>query len=81
MLNIQFVMSNRLNEWLSATGTKKADFAKAIGVAPSYVTLLCSDEPAWPGRDVAARIRKATGGAVSADDFLPPSHPHGEAAA
>jgi hypothetical protein len=66
-------MSNRLNDWLEKTGTKRADFAKAIGVVPSYITLLCSDEPAWPGRDIATKIRDVTGGAVTADDFLPPS--------
>ena len=65
-------MSNRLNEWLAATGTKKTDFAKAIGVVPSYVTLLCSDKPVWPGRDVATRIREVTGGVVTSEHFLPP---------
>jgi hypothetical protein len=71
-LNIQCIMTNRLTEWLNQTGTKRGDFAKAIGVAPSYVTLLCSDAPAWPGREIASKIREATGGAVTADDFLPP---------
>ena len=66
-------MSNKLSEWLTTTSTKKADFANAIGVVPSYVTLLCSDKPAWPGRDIATRIREVTGGAVTADDFLPPA--------
>ncbi len=65
-------MSNRLNEWLTATNTKRTDFAKAIGVVPSYVTLLCSDKPAWPGRDIATKIRDVTEGAVTPDDFLPP---------
>lgn len=64
-------MTNRLSEWLIETGTRRSDFAKAIGVVPSYVTLLCSERPAWPGRDIAIRIREATGGRVSADDFLP----------
>lgn len=65
-------MSNRLTAWLSETGMKRGDFAKAIGVAPSYVTALCADKPAWPGRDVASRIREVTGGLVTADDFLAP---------
>lgn len=63
---------SKLGDWLKRTGTKRSAFAESIGVAPSYVTLLCSDAPAWPGRDVAARIREATNGEVSADDFLPP---------
>lgn len=66
-------MSNRLAKWLAATNTKKTDFAKAIGVVPSYVTLLCSDKPAWPGRDIAIRIREVTGGAVTPDAFMPPA--------
>jgi hypothetical protein len=68
-------MTNRLNEWLANSGMKKIDFAKAIGVVPSYVTLLCSNEPVWPGRDVAAKIKEVTGGAVTADDFLPAEKP------
>ena len=72
MLNIQCTMSNRLNDWLLETRTKRTDFAKTIGVVPSYVTLLCSDTPAWPGREIASKIREATAGAVTADDFLPP---------
>lgn len=64
-------MSNRLNDWLKKTGMRRGDFAKAIGVVPSYVTLLCSEEPAWPGRDIAAKIREVTKGAITANDFLP----------
>jgi 3,4-dihydroxy 2-butanone 4-phosphate synthase/GTP cyclohydrolase II len=66
---------SKLGEWLEATNTKRSAFAAAIGVSPAYVTLLCSDAPAWPGREVAAKIREATGGAVTADDFLPPIEP------
>jgi hypothetical protein len=66
-------MKNRLSEWLKRTGTKRGDFARVIGVAPSYITLLCSETPAWPGRDIAARIREATSGEITADDFLPPT--------
>ena len=64
-------MANRLAEWLKANDVKRSAFAEAVGVAPSYVTLLCSDEPAWPGRDVATRIREYTNGAISPDDFMP----------
>jgi DNA-binding transcriptional regulator YdaS (Cro superfamily) len=50
----------------------RSAFAEAIGVSPSYVTLLCSGEHVWPGREVAGRIRDVTSGRVTADDFLPP---------
>ena len=62
---------SKLAAWLETADIKRKDFAERIGVAPSYVTLLCSEAPAWPGRDVAARIKEVTGGAVTADDFLP----------
>lgn len=62
----------KLAKWLKEHHVKRSVFAEQIGVAPSYVTLLCSDEPGWPGRDVASRIREITNGAVTADDFLPP---------
>lgn len=71
---------SKLVTWLEATGTKRGEFAKAIGVSPAYVTLLCSESPSWPGRDVAARIRDVTGGVVTADDFLPPAETEGQAA-
>lgn len=62
---------SKLATWLVEANIKRKDFAERIGVAPSYVTLLCSDTPAWPGRDVASRIKEVTGGVVTADDFLP----------
>lgn len=71
---------NKLARWLETTDTKRNAFAERIGVAPSYVTLLCSDKAPWPGREVASRIRDATGGAVTADDFLPSEHEHQPAA-
>ncbi len=72
---------SKLASWLETSGIKRKDFAERIGVAPSYVTLLCSGAPGWPGRDVATRIRDATGGEVTADDFLPHSEGADEAAA
>lgn len=58
---------------------KRSKFAEAIGVSPAYVTLLCSEAPTWPGRDVASRIREVTDGAITADDFLPERAEAGEA--
>lgn len=67
---------NKLAQWLQQNGIRRSDFAALVDVSPSYVTLLCSGSAVWPGRDVAARIREATNGAVTADDFLPqPAEP------
>lgn len=60
---------SKLASWLEETKTKRKDFAERIGVAPSLITMLCSGA-VWPGRDVASKIRDATGGAVTPDDFL-----------
>jgi 3,4-dihydroxy 2-butanone 4-phosphate synthase/GTP cyclohydrolase II len=63
----------KLAQWLTANERSKVSFANQIGVTPAYVTGLCADPPAWwPGRAVAKRIREATGGAVTPNDFLPP---------
>lgn len=71
---------SKLGDWLETSNMKRTAFAEAIGVRPSYVTLLCSDKPAWPGRKIAGRIRDVTGGAVTADDFLPPAAKDGAVA-
>ena len=63
-------MTNKLDLWLSTRKIKRSAFAKAIGVSPPYVTLLCSDQPTWPGRDVATRIAEYTGGDITPNDFL-----------
>lgn len=64
---------NRLNAWLQSRKVRKAEFAAEIGVSPGYLSNLCADPPAfWPGREVVLRIRAATGGAITADSFLPP---------
>jgi 3,4-dihydroxy 2-butanone 4-phosphate synthase/GTP cyclohydrolase II len=59
----------RLAEYLKDRGIKRGEFAKAIGVSAGRVTQLC-DDAGWPSKDVAERISEATGGAVTADDFL-----------
>ena len=61
----------RLADWLSKARITRKAFAARVGVSPSHITLLCTDA-VWPGRDVAARIVRATGGEVTADSFLPP---------
>jgi DNA-binding transcriptional regulator YdaS (Cro superfamily) len=47
----------------------KLDFSRLIGVTPSYVSQLTSDNPPWPGRSLSLKIAKATGGAVTPNDL------------
>lgn len=60
----------RLADYLTETGTSRVAFAESVGISGGFVTQLCNGE-AWPGRDVAARIKNATDGKVTPDDFLP----------
>lgn len=62
----------RLADYLRENGIRRNAFAATVGCSPTTITLLCADPPGqWPGRDLALRIREATSGAVTADDFLP----------
>jgi DNA-binding transcriptional regulator YdaS (Cro superfamily) len=65
---------SKLAAWLERTETKRSAFAESVGVSPSYVTQLCAGT-IWPGRDVIERIRDATGGEVTANDFMTPAAP------
>jgi 3,4-dihydroxy 2-butanone 4-phosphate synthase/GTP cyclohydrolase II len=58
-----------LRDWLRRERVKRIDFAKRVGISPSYLTDLCSGV-AWPGRDVADRVMQETGGEVTPVDFL-----------
>lgn len=60
----------RLAEYLKANGIKRGDFAREIEVSAGWITSLC-EGTGWPSRDVAEKIVRATGGVVTADDFLP----------
>ena len=72
----------RFGEWLSKTGTSQDAAAKALGVTQGRISQLVLG--GWPGRDLAANIRKLTKGEVTSDDFLPPEaasdQPQSEAA-
>lgn len=59
----------KLAEYLDREGIKRGDFAERIGVSAGRVTQLC--DGGWPSSDVAEKIVVETGGAVTADDFLP----------
>ncbi len=47
----------------------RSAFAARIGASVTLITGYCN-ETVWPGREKMQRIRRETGGAVLADDFL-----------
>lgn len=59
----------KLAEWLKSTRTRRYEFARRIGVAPSMVGDYCKGV-SWPGRDKMEAIRSATDGLVTANDFM-----------
>lgn len=66
----------KLADWLAGTDLDpptprmtRAAFAKRIRASVTLITGYCN-ETVWPGRDKMEAIRRETGGAVSADDFL-----------
>jgi 3,4-dihydroxy 2-butanone 4-phosphate synthase/GTP cyclohydrolase II len=60
----------KLAEWLARNRVKRVDFARAIGVSPGAVTLICREDGAWVSRETAERIVGETRGAVTPNDFL-----------
>jgi len=59
----------RLSEWLKENGKTQDWLANEVGVTQGRISQL-SREGA-KSLDVIAKIKQATGGAVTADDFLP----------
>lgn len=60
----------RLDHWLQRSKESRSAFARRVGLSPAAVTALCNDASVWVSRDTAERIARATGGAVTPDDFL-----------
>jgi len=62
----------KLTDYLAGHNISDADFAASIGVSRQSVHRYKTGDraPEWP---VLAKIRDATDGAVTADDFLAPS--------
>ena len=58
----------QLADWLKQSKTTRADFARAVGISPGRVTQICESE--MPSLDLAERIAKSTGGAVTPNDFV-----------
>lgn len=57
-----------LGHWLERTRTARSAFARAVGVSPGRITQICEGER--PSLELAERIAKETGGAVTPNDFL-----------
>jgi len=57
-----------LAEWLKQSKSTRADFARVVEISPGRVTQICEGE--LPSLDLAERIAKATGGAVTPNDFV-----------
>ncbi|WP_406857433.1 3,4-dihydroxy-2-butanone-4-phosphate synthase [Alsobacter sp. KACC 23698] len=60
----------KLGEWLRTKGMARNVFAQRIGVSPAAVTQLCNNDTVWMSRETAELISKATGGAVTPNDFI-----------
>ncbi len=59
----------KLSDWLNDAGTRARDFAKAVGTTEATISRLRHGN-AKPSLDLAQRIAEATGGAVTANDFM-----------
>lgn len=60
----------KLADYLKATDTRPSAFAAKVGCPPSTITRILRNERS-PGLELMARIRAASEGKVSANDFLP----------
>lgn len=64
----------KLADYLSEHSIKRTDFAELIGVSQSYITQICQGQ-VWPGREIVTKIAAATGGKVTANDFVHAAEP------
>ena len=64
-------MTNKLAVWLNAypKPMTKVEFAKKLGVTPSYVSQLCQLDYPWVARDKALLIADITNGEVTPNDL------------
>jgi DNA-binding transcriptional regulator YdaS (Cro superfamily) len=58
-----------LKEFITTSGKSAAHWAGVFGVSPSYLSNLISGKKT-PSLEVAARIERATGGAVSCASWI-----------
>ena len=67
----------KLAQYLTDSGLKQEDFAKLVGISQPHVSRLLKGGT-WPQRALLQRITEATGGKVTADDFLVPEPSNGQ---
>jgi len=67
----------RLSEWMQTHGHDDDAFGAAVGVDRATISRIRRglNRPSW---ELAGRIKLATEGAVTADDFLPEHEPTAE---
>jgi 3,4-dihydroxy 2-butanone 4-phosphate synthase / GTP cyclohydrolase II len=58
----------QLSDWLKQAKTTRAEFARAVEISPGRVTQICEGD--LPSLELAERIAKVTGGAVTPNDFV-----------
>jgi transcriptional regulator with XRE-family HTH domain len=61
-----------LRDYIAKQKITPTAFAAIVGCPPSTITRLLRGERS-PRLELIGRIREVTGGAVSADDFMPPA--------
>lgn len=61
-----------LRTWRKQTKHTYRSLTEALGITPGHLWKIEAGQkrPSW---DLVARIHEVTGGAVSADDFMPPT--------
>ncbi|ACB94590.1 3,4-dihydroxy-2-butanone-4-phosphate synthase [Beijerinckia indica] len=60
----------KLGEWLERNHLTRSDFARKIGLSKGSISQMCNQHKAWPSRETAELIVRATEGAVTPNDFL-----------
>jgi transcriptional regulator with XRE-family HTH domain len=65
---------NNLQAFITSHGIKQAEFAASIGATQSMVSRLINGA-AIPSLSLAAKIERATGGAVPASSWIPETDP------
>jgi hypothetical protein len=58
-----------LSQYLEKNKLTQAEFARRLGVAPSYVSMLLA-KTFWPGRGLMRAIIKETNGQVTPNDLI-----------
>lgn len=69
----------KISDWLRTSEHSDTEFADRIGVSRQALSRYKAGTR-MPRPEVLARIREATGNAVTADDFVPATTPAGAAA-